>query len=195
MANALFYYTCLMHPELKAGKVLVSHPYVQDGEFNRSVVLLSSYSEKEVMGFILNKPTDIMVHEVFEEFPEFNALVYIGGPVDQNLLFFLHTLGPKIPNSVKVKGDVYFGGDFETVRSLIESGELTAENIRFFVGYSGWGQGQLEEEIDRESWFIGNFQKKFLFTLKHRLMWPSLLKKIDPKMGVYADYPFTPSLN
>lgn len=184
-----------MDQKIKTGKVLIADPFLQDGEFTRTVILLTSFEEDNTMGFVLNKPTDVKVHEVFADFPSFNARVYIGGPVDQNLLFFVHTCGDLIPNSIPITKNVFFGGDFETMKSLVKSKKITNKDIRFFLGYSGWDQEQLEGEILNESWLIGGFKLSYLTTLKPQQMWHKAIKVVKPAYAVYSEFPFTPSLN
>ena len=102
----------------KKGRVLVSEPFLQDTYFKRSLVLLTEYSEEGAVGFVLNKPLDVKVNEVMNEFPFTNEHVSIGGPVSTNSVHYLHTLGNLIPNSVPVIGDIYWGGDFDFIKHL-----------------------------------------------------------------------------
>lgn len=184
-----------MDQVIKAGKILIADPFLQDGEFNRTVILMTNFEEDNTMGFILNKPTDVKVHEVFADFPDFNARVYIGGPVDQNLLFFVHTCGDLIPNSIRITNNVYFGGDFETMKSLVADKKITNRQIRFFLGYSGWGKEQLQEEILNDSWVVGGFKLSYLSTVKPHETWHKAIKATKPEYHVYSEFPFTPSLN
>lgn len=184
-----------MDQEIKIGKILIADPFLQDGEFTRTIILLTSFEKENTMGFVLNKPTDVKVHEVFADFPDFNSKVYIGGPVDQNLLFFVHTCGDLIPNSVPITNNVFFGGDFETMKSLIETKKITNKQIRFFLGYSGWGKEQLQDEIHNESWLIGGFKLSYLTAPKPSEIWHKAIKAVKPEYGVFSEFPFTPSLN
>jgi putative transcriptional regulator len=187
--------TTFLDKEIKTGKILIADPFLQDGEFTRSIILLTSFEKDNTMGFVLNKPTDVKVHEVFADFPDFNSKVFIGGPVDQNLLFFVHICGDLIPNSIPITKNVYFGGDFETMKTLIETKKITNKDIRFFLGYAGWGEEQLKEEIHNEAWLVGGFKLSYLTTLKPNQMWHKAIKSEKPEYGVYSEFPFTPSLN
>ncbi len=184
-----------MNQEIHTGKILIADPFLQDGEFNRTVILLTSFEENNTMGFVLNKPTDVLVHEVFADFPKFDSKVYIGGPVDQNLLFFVHTCGDLIPNSIPVTSNTYFGGDFDTMKSMIVQKKINPTEIRFFLGYSGWDKEQLQDEIQDDSWLIGGFKPSYLNTLKPEQMWHNTIKIVKPEYTVYSEFPFTPSLN
>lgn len=187
--------TVILDQKLTTGKVLIADPFLQDGEFTRTVILLTSFEEDNTMGFVLNKPTDVRVHEVFADFPIFNARVYIGGPVDQNLLFFVHSCGDLIPNSIPITKNVSYGGDFEAMKALVEDKKITNKDIRFFLGYSGWDQEQLQQEIHNNSWLISGFKLSYLTTLKPQQMWHKAIKGIKPEYAVFSEFPFTPSLN
>jgi len=187
--------TTILDQEVKTGKILIADPFLQDGEFTRSVILLTSFEDDNTMGFVLNKPTDVKVHEVFADFPDFDSKVYVGGPVDQNLLFFVHTRGDLIPNSVQITNKVYFGGDFETMRTLIETKKISNKQIRFFLGYSGWGKEQLQQEIYDDAWVIAPFKLSYLTTVKPKKVWHKAIKASKPEYTVFSEFPFTPSLN
>lgn len=179
----------------KSALMLIADPFLQDGYFTRAVILMTSFKEEETTGFILNKPSNVFVHEVFEDFPEFASLIYIGGPVESSLLFFIHTLGDVIPNSTPISDGLFFGGDFEKLQDLIREQKIKPKDIRFFLGYSGWAENQLQEEIKGNSWIKGNFKLPYLFTIKNRLIWPTALKIYKPKYGFYGKYAYTPSQN
>lgn len=138
-----------------AGKVLVSEPFLAGDYFNRSVVLLTQHSDEEgTVGFILNKPTGIKVGKIIPRFPDFDSPAFLGGPVGQDKLFFLHTLGDKIQGSISIKENLYWSGDFDHLLSLIRAGVVDEESVRFFLGYSGWSRGQLDDEIAGHSWIV-----------------------------------------
>lgn len=179
----------------KAGRILVADPYLQDGYFTRSVVLLTAFNKEDTMGFILNKPSNVLVHEVFEDFPHFESLIYIGGPVDSNLIFFIHRLGDLIPNCTPLGNNWFFGGDFNKLKDLIIAEKIRPRDVRFFLGYSGWGETQLEEEISKKSWIVGDLQPSYIEKVLTRRLWGTCLKKVKPKFGFYGEYAFSPSLN
>ena len=180
---------------IRPGQILIADPYLQDGEFTRSVVLLTHYEPENTMGFFLNRPSTVYVSEVFVDFPEFDGLVYIGGPVDQNLIFFVHRLGDLLPNAIQIRKGLYFGGDFERLKGLIAAGKVKKNDIRFYLGYAGWGMEQLHEEIDKACWIQGQYNLKYQFSNKSDLVWGSALGKSKPEYKFFANYSFTPSLN
>ena len=120
------------------GCVLLSEPFLNDPFFKRTVVLLCEHNEDGAFGFVLNNYIDVALNEVIEDFPEWRNVISIGGPVKSGNLFYLHTLGDLIPESAMVVEGLYFGGDFEKVKELLQRGEIKQNQIRFFIGYSGW---------------------------------------------------------
>jgi putative transcriptional regulator len=178
----------------KKGRVLVSEPFLQDTYFKRSLVLLTEYSEEGAVGLVLNKPLDVKVNEVMNEFPFTNEHVSIGGPVSTNSVHYLHTLGNLIPNSVHVIGDIYWGGDFDFIKHLFQMGEITEGQIRFFLGYSGWQAGQLENELEQNSWMVTELTQEAIMTPNNKL-WKNTLSQLGDKYRIWADFPENPGLN
>ncbi len=136
------------------GFLLVAEPsIIGDVSFNRSVVLLAECNESGSVGFILNKPLE---HKLKDFVPEVNSTlhVYNGGPVEQDNLYFIHTIPEIIPDSVEISSGIYWGGDFAAIFDLLKNDELREDQIRFFLGYSGWATDQLEQELEVNSWVV-----------------------------------------
>ena len=178
----------------KKGRVLVSEPFLQDTYFKRSLVLLTEYSEAGAVGFVLNKPLEVKVNEVVTDFPFSNEHVSIGGPVNTNSIHYLHTLGSLIPNAVHVIGDIYWGGDFDFIKHLFQMGEIKEGQIRFFLGYSGWQAGQLENELEQNSWMITEVAPAAIMNPNNKL-WKNTLSQLGDKYKIWADFPENPGLN
>jgi putative transcriptional regulator len=95
--------------------------------------------------------------------PEINASfkIYNGGPVEQDNLYFIHNIPELIPNSIEISNGIYWGGDFESTKALINNGKIKKNNIRFFLGYTGWEENQLQLEMISNSWIVAaNSYKK-----------------------------------
>ena len=101
------------------GKILISEPLLADNYFKRSVVLLAEHNEEGSFGIIMNKPIDNKFNEIVTDFPEYTGQLFLGGPVSNSSLFFIHTLGDLIENSMKIMDGLYWGGDIESVRELM----------------------------------------------------------------------------
>tara|TARA_B100001059_G_scaffold156241_1_gene155768 strand:- start:37 stop:582 length:546 start_codon:yes stop_codon:yes gene_type:complete len=181
---------------MNTGKLIVATPSViGDFNFHRSVVLLTNYKTSGSVGFILNKKLDYTLDEVmdgiYDKFP-----LYFGGPVEQDNLFYIHTLGDKISNSVRISKTLYWNGDFKSVNNLLKKGKLNQENIRFFLGYSGWTEGQLEEEIKVKSWEPFEIKSVLeLIKMPTKDMWRECMEALGGEYLLWSNTPNNPSYN
>ena len=182
----------ILKPE--KGKLLISAPFLSD-VFKRSVVYLTEHNEKGSIGFIINKPMNVKISSVIEDFPEFDANVYFGGPVQQDILNFFHKSGELISGGYELKDGIYWGGDFETLKFLAESGDLNPEDFRFFLGYAGWSPNQLEDELKINSWFINDSKPENIFNENPDTLWQKILKEMGGEYAIISTFPENPSVN
>ena len=144
----------------ESGDLLIADPSLAlDYHFSRSVILLSEVNESGCIGFVLNKPLHYRLSDLIPEITS-EHIVYSGGPVESDNLYFLHSLPNRIPNSVLIKDGIYWGGDFNELSNRLAVGEIDSNKIRFFLGYSGWEFGQLQGEIDADSWVVTSNEVK-----------------------------------
>jgi len=136
-----FKYKNKLKPE--KGRLLISEPYLTDPNFDRTVVLLCEHNDDGSFGFVVNKPSILKINEVMEDIRIKDETVFVGGPVQQDTLHFLHR-NTSIANAVKIRDEIYWGGDFESLMTQLDTATIKSPDIRFYLGYSGWGQGQLE---------------------------------------------------
>jgi len=181
--------------EPQKGKVLVSEPFLLDNYFKRSIVIITEYNDSGTVGFVLNKPVDVKISEVVDNFPDIEAEVSLGGPVSTDTLHYLHTLGDIIPNSVPIMGNVCWGGDFEVVERLISSGNVSPGQIRFFLGYSGWSPSQLEEELDENAWVVCDISPEEIMMPMNKHYWTKKLKGMGQKYEMWSNFPENPEMN
>jgi len=182
--------------ELKSGLVLAAEPFMVDPNFRRSVVLLCEHDKEDgTIGFILNKPLNIQVNELISDFPEIESHVYFGGPVATDTVHFIHNVGELVEDSVRIGRGVYWGGDFDKLKFLIESKLILPHNIRFFVGYSGWTVGQLEDEMSYNSWVLASLHANYVFKTKTQYLWRQVLHNKGNVYSVIAQIPEHISLN
>jgi putative transcriptional regulator len=177
------------------GRLLLSEPFMGDYYFGRSVVLLAEHNAEGSFGLVLNKPLNKSVSEVTEEFPELNLPLFVGGPVEPNRLFFIHTLGNEINDSVEVIEGLYWGGNMEDVTELAQIKKLTPENCRFFLGYAGWGARQVEDELKRNSWAITTATSQLIFSTDPKVLWKKLTRKLGSDYRLWAKFPVNPNMN
>lgn len=179
----------------EAGNVLISEPFMQDLYFSRSVVYLIEHSEKETFGLVVNKHSGLVLGELDKELKSSLIPVYVGGPVEADSLFYIHQAGDIVPKSVHVADNIYFGGEWETVRSLIADGILHEHNIKLCLGYSGWTSGQLDEEIKKKSWVVSNILSDKLFEYPDADLWKYVVQNLDKKYENWINFPAHPVLN
>ena len=179
------------------GSILISEPFLQDAYFQRSVVLLVEHNTQGSMGFVLNKKTDLIVNTFFPELEEYPEIpIYLGGPVSANRLFFIHSLGDLIvPDSVKIKDRLYFDGDFEALKRYIQNGHSIEGKVKFFLGYSGWTEGQLGNEISKNSWIVSHAAKENVLLADGESFWKNSLEQLGSNYEAWTKYPKDPYLN
>ncbi|MEN8225022.1 MAG: YqgE/AlgH family protein [Bacteroidota bacterium] len=177
------------------GKILISEPLLSDDYFKRSVVLLAEHNEEGSFGIIMNKPIDNKFNDIVTDFPDFGGRLYLGGPVSNSSLFFIHTVGDLIENSQEIMEGLYWGGDIESVRELMMMKKLNINQIRFCVGYSGWGSNQLEDELKRNSWLVSSLPPEILLNTSHDDLWEFALNSIDREYSYWTNFPTDPGLN
>ena len=175
--------------EVKSGKVLLAEPFMFDSNFKRSAILLCEHNEEGSIGFILNKELDMRVDELIGEFPEFDSKVFFGGPVQTDTIHYIHNVGHLLETSIKVVPGVYWGGDFEKLKSLIQTKLIQPENIRFFVGYSGWSEGQLNDEMGWGSWVVAHMFANYLFKSQPKQLWQQIMQNKGDVFSVIAQMP------
>lgn len=178
------------------GYLLIAEPSIlSDISFNRSVILLAEHNDEGSIGFILNKPLSYTINDLL---PEINANfeIYNGGPVEQDNLYFIHTIPDVIPNSVEISNGIYWGGDFETTKEAINDGKVSKDNIRFFLGYSGWGVNQLEMELHENAWIVSeNTLKNKLLSKASNLFWKEKIIEQGGEYVLFSNAPENPTLN
>ena len=186
-----------MEKKLHPGDFLIADPSILgDLSFHRAIVLICGIEDKSPMGFIFNKIYDFslneMVPEVSHDFP-----LFYGGPVDTDQLFFIYNAKEALfENSHLIQENLYIGGNIEQAFEAIRNKSLHPGNARFFLGYSGWAKGQLEQEIELNSWMIQkNSTVKKLFSLPPEDLWRNAMIKKGGKYILWANAPDNPAYN
>lgn len=180
----------------KKGTLLIAEPSITgDISFNRSVILLADYNKEGSVGFILNKPLSFELRDLI---PQTNSdfKVHNGGPVEQDNLYFIHQVPHLIPESVEISNGVFWGGNFESVLELLAAGSLESSDIRFFLGYSGWGSDQLENELQSRAWIVlENIYKSDLIEKCQETFWKEKMIELGGDYSLWSNSPADPSYN
>jgi putative transcriptional regulator len=180
---------------VQRGSLLVAEPFMLDDYFKRSVILVCEHEDHGTTGFVLNKPFPASIDQLVTGFPKCEAPVFYGGPVGTDAIHYLHNVGDILDGSLEVSKGVFWGGDFEKLKFLIENKLILPHNIRFYVGYSGWSEGQLEEELTTGSWVIDEMDANYLFKTKPFVLWQTVLANRGNNFTVIAQMPDDPQYN
>jgi putative transcriptional regulator len=177
------------------GILLIAEPFLKDPNFMRTVVFLCDHQDEGSFGFVINKVYNHTLDELLNDLEELKLPVFYGGPVQMDTIHFLHQYPDLIPGSYEVLDGIYWGGDFETAITLIRDGSIDTNKIRFFIGYSGWGSGQLNDELKEKSWLTAQATRKLVFHRNTDEIWKDSLKELGDDYERMANYPIDPQLN
>lgn len=154
--------------------LLVARAELHDPNFKDSLVLVMNNIAPAPAGLILNRPTRIPVSRLFPDLERLASLddrVYFGGPVQVESISFLFRAAAPPEHAMAVADGVYLGMDEALLRQLLAR-EKPMEGLRIFIGYSGWGPGQLQAEIARGDWKLAPADATAIFSGKSEHPWP-----------------------
>jgi putative transcriptional regulator len=177
------------------GTLLIANPFLKDPNFIRSVIFLCEHKEEGSFGFVLNKKFPQTLGELIPELEEFKIPVYYGGPVQKDTIHFLHQYPDLIPGGEEVLDGVYWGGNFESLVSYVKNNDIDLNKIRFFIGYSGWSEGQLDGELEEKSWLTVDAIRKLIFHKHPEETWKDSLKHLGGDYEMMINFPIDPQLN
>ncbi|QJX48656.1 YqgE/AlgH family protein [Hymenobacter taeanensis] len=187
-------------PRIRSGSLLISQPFLGDPNFERTVVLICSHSDDEgSFGLVLNRPASLQLGDVLE-LPGGDALplarlpLGLGGPVQPDTLHYVHRRA-NLPNAVALGQDIYWGGDFRQLMEELQTDPSPTEDVRMYVGYSGWTAGQLAEEVKENVWIVHPNAAGKVFTLDNDAFWQSILREKGGRFRMLSNYPTDPRLN
>ena len=186
----------MISEKLKKGCLLIAEPsIIGDLSFNRSVILLADHNDEGSVGFIINKPLKYKIRDLLPDIDS-NFKIYNGGPVEQDNLYFIHNVPDLIPNSIEISNGIYWGGEYEITKELINKGKINKNNIRFFLGYTGWDEDQLETEMAESSWIItqNNYENKIIGKSASHF-WKKQIMELGGEYLIWANAPENPTFN
>lgn len=195
--GALLLFACVpafcQSDDLAVGRLLVASRDLGDPNFAKTVILLVRYDEnKGTVGLVINKRTDVPISKVFEDLKEASGRhepVYVGGPVELNTVMALLKTASKPDGATKVFGDVYLIADKDLLtRTLASSAEATV--FHTYVGYAGWGPGQLEHEVELGAWHIMPADAGTVFHADPDSVWPRLIRRTETQIA--REFTYTP---
>lgn len=186
----------MISEKLKKGQLLIAEPsIIGDLSFNRSVILLADHNQEGSVGFIINKPLKYTINDLVPDV-EASFKIYNGGPVEQDNLYFIHNIPELITDSVEISSGIFWGGDFELTKNLINNGEIKKDNIRFFLGYTGWEAQQLENEMKSNSWILTeNMYENKIIGKPTTDFWKEKILELGGDYIIWSNAPENPLLN
>jgi putative transcriptional regulator len=177
------------------GRLLIAEPSIlNDSSFNRAIILITEHTSNNSVGFILNRPLEYTIQDLLPDIKS-DFVIYQGGPVEQDNLYFVHRVPELIPESIEVDNGIYWGGNFESLKYLLNDGSLKKTDIRFFLGYSGWGKNQLKNELNLSSWFISENNIKNIFSTDDESLWKNKILEKGGDYKLWANAPSDINLN
>lgn len=180
----------------RKGRILISDPFLGDDYFERSVVYLCEHNQEGSFGFVLNNLVEINLNDLNDQFPAITAKISTGGPVETESMFFIHTLGDQLNESLEISHGIFVGGDFEQLYLKIEEKHIQENEIRFFLGYSGWSKGQLESEIKENAWVVSEIDDcKEIMQIHETDTWKYFMSKLGSKYQFMTNFPIDPNEN
>ncbi len=177
------------------GILLIADPFLKDPNFLRTVVLLCDHTKESSIGFVLNKKIEQTIDQLITDLEGFPLPVYYGGPVELNSIHFVHQYPDLIPDAIKIGNGIYWGGNFESVTALIKTNSINFNKIKFFIGYSGWGEAQLADELTEKSWLTVSSTQNLIFNTAHHKVWANSLIRLGGDYKMLINFPIDPQLN
>jgi len=178
------------------GNLLIAEPsIIGDLSFNRAVILLADHNALGSVGFILNKPLEYNLKDLVDG-TESDFTIYNGGPVEQDNLYFIHKSPELIPNSIEISNGIFWGGDFNVVLNLINNNKISQNDIRFFLGYSGWDEQQLDNELQSNAWLVSeNVYSNNIISKSCTSFWREKMIELGGDYSIWSNAPENPSYN
>ena len=175
--------------------LLIAGANLLDPNFSRTVILLCDHRVDGSFGLVLNQLLPLSLSEIVQGIEDWDVPLYRGGPVQENTLHFIHRCQELDIGSQEILPGIFWGGDFETLTKHIQKNHLKPTDFRFFIGYSGWGEGQLKNEIERDSWYLTKASSELIFDADAKNHWRSVFRHMGPSYEMLTHFPDDPRLN
>jgi putative transcriptional regulator len=177
------------------GILLIADPFLKDPHFMRTVIFICEHQPEGSFGFVLNKQFEQTLDELMMGFEGFPIPIYYGGPVQMDTIHFLHQYPEQVPGGLEVMNGIYWGGDFEKLSEMVKTKEVDFNKVRFFIGYSGWSDGQLSSELKEKTWLTVPSTQELIFHKQPENIWKDSLKHLGGDYEMMINFPIDPQLN
>lgn len=176
------------------GKLLIAEPFMKDARFSRTVVLLCEHGKSGSVGFVLNKPLDYRLGALVPDFPYPDLPLFDGGPLRPDRLHIIHR-SPGAMGGLPIGDGLVWGGSYEELSECLGKNPACLGSIMLFVGYSGWGEGQLEQELEEGAWLVADGNADIVFDTKPTVVWKKSIESLGKRFAPWAHLPTHPQLN
>ena len=180
--------------KVEIGNILIAEPFLEGKYFSRSVILIVEHDDKGSIGFVLNKPMIYSTSDLVTELSGMEYPVYVGGPVEQNQLYYIHTHS-ELEDALHIANGIYWGGDFGQLTRMLKEGNILPGEVRFFSGYSGWEAGQLNRELEENTWMVGDIACPDVFELPNEHIWEKSMSELGGRYRIWSNFSKDPIMN
>ena len=186
-----------LQPEPQRGALLIAKPTVDDTCFSRAAIITVNHSKRGSMGLIINKPSGLTLNEAIDGLlTDEDIPLYLGGPVNTELLFYIHTLGDIITDAKPIGNGMFVGGSYDAMKRYINSGAPVNGNVKFMLGYSGWAASQLSAEIGMHDWAVSyDVDSALVLSNNSDDIWQQLVTRMGERYKMWQNWPSDLSMN
>jgi len=183
-----------MSEDLKRGDLLIATVALSDPNFDHTVVLLCEHQDEGSYGLVLNRGIKAP-REVLDKVPQVAGRLFHGGPVQPEVMQVLHPYGDLVYGSVEILSGLWMGGDFDVMGRGFDEGTLAPDKCRFFLGYAGWGKGQLAGEMDADAWISVRGSADLVLESSPEPLWARAIRQCAREQPIYMHFPEDANLN
>ncbi|CAI2719593.1 YqgE/AlgH family protein [Nitrospina watsonii] len=180
------------------GTFLIANPVLGDPNFSRTVVLLCDHNDEGSFGLVVNRKAGLMASDLFQQaefLTGYDNEVFVGGPVQQSQVFYLVRSPQPIEGLDHICDGIHLGMSWEPLESVYLQLENPAENLRFYMGYSGWGGGQLAGEMEHRSWLTCDAKNDHIFGDPESNIWGRVVQSLGKEYEYLLTAPVDPRMN
>ncbi|MEM7166324.1 MAG: YqgE/AlgH family protein [Planctomycetota bacterium] len=181
--------------DIVPGTLLIAGPGLQDPNFRRSVILICEHSAEGSLGLVLNRPLRTPVSQVFPEVEHGDGLIHAGGPVDTNRVMALRRGGHIHETDQQVFESVRLVVSLDDAIAVVRETDGALDDFRFYVGYAGWGSGQLDDELREGAWITAPADERLVFSGSPGQVWREALRSLGGDYQILAEMPLDPNMN
>ncbi|HAR65538.1 MAG TPA: hypothetical protein DCR55_04915 [Lentisphaeria bacterium] len=181
--------------KLETGTLLVATPALAGSFFAKSLILLCEHDAGGSFGLVLNNRLPVMLSDAIDGLDDWDVSVFQGGPVQPHTLHFLHRAPDAAVEGKEVADGIFWGGSMTDMLREVKLGHVNPNDIRFMVGYTGWGEEQLASEMEDESWFLLPATSDLIFESDTDKQWSTALRAMGPAHAVFSNFPDDPRCN